>query len=44
MDFATTEEQNAIFDMAYDFGQENIAPFARQWNPKAPSPKISGPE
>ncbi|WP_170463891.1 acyl-CoA dehydrogenase family protein [Ruegeria arenilitoris] len=39
MDFATTEEQNAIFDMAYDFGQEHIAPFARQWEAEGTIPK-----
>ncbi|MCG7518436.1 acyl-CoA dehydrogenase family protein [Ruegeria sp. Ofav3-42] len=39
MDFATTEEQNAIFDMAYDFGQENIAPYARQWEADGTIPK-----
>lgn len=26
--FAPTEEQNAIFEMAFEFGQEHIAPFA----------------
>ena len=31
MDFALSEEQTAIFDMAYGFGQEHIAPFAQQW-------------
>jgi alkylation response protein AidB-like acyl-CoA dehydrogenase len=31
MDFALTEEQQAIFDMARDFGAEKIAPFAMQW-------------
>lgn len=31
MDFALTEEQTAIFDMAYAFGQDHIAPYARQW-------------
>jgi alkylation response protein AidB-like acyl-CoA dehydrogenase len=46
MDFALTEEQNAIFDMAHSFGQEHIAPFARQWEkdetiPKALWPKIA---
>ena len=30
MDFAQTEEQTAIFDMAYAFGQEHIAPFAAE--------------
>ncbi|WP_170425231.1 acyl-CoA dehydrogenase family protein [Ruegeria arenilitoris] len=39
MDFATTEEQNAIFDMAYDFGQVHIAPFARQWEAEGTIPK-----
>ncbi|CUH48312.1 acyl-CoA dehydrogenase family protein [Ruegeria atlantica] len=39
MDFAITEEQNAIFDMAHDFGQENIAPFARQWEAEGTIPK-----
>ncbi len=31
MDFALSEEQQAIFDMAYAFGQEEIAPHADQW-------------
>ncbi|KPQ07198.1 MAG: putative acyl-CoA dehydrogenase [Rhodobacteraceae bacterium HLUCCA12] len=31
MDFALSEEQQAIFDMAHAFGQEHIAPFARDW-------------
>nr|WP_170806275.1 acyl-CoA dehydrogenase family protein [uncultured Ruegeria sp.] len=39
MDFALTEEQTAIFDMAYAFGQENIAPFARQWEADGTIPK-----
>lgn len=39
MDFALTEEQTAIFDMAYAFGQENIAPFARQWEANGTIPK-----
>ncbi|WP_171121325.1 MULTISPECIES: acyl-CoA dehydrogenase family protein [unclassified Ruegeria] len=39
MDFAMTEEQTAIFDMAYDFGQENIAPYARQWEVDGTIPK-----
>ena len=29
MDFALSEEQAAIFEMAHAFGQDNIAPFAR---------------
>ena len=39
MDFALTEEQTAIFDMAHAFGQENIAPFARQWEAEGTIPK-----
>ncbi len=39
MDFALTEEQTAIFDMAYTFGQDNIAPFARQWEADGTIPK-----
>ena len=39
MDFALTEEQTAIFDMAYAFGQEHIAPFARQWEAEGTIPK-----
>ena len=31
MDFAPTEEQTAIFDMAFAFGQEQIAPHAQKW-------------
>lgn len=46
MDFALSEEQTAIFDMAHAFGAEHIAPFARQWDreeeiPKTLWPKIS---
>jgi alkylation response protein AidB-like acyl-CoA dehydrogenase len=32
MDFELNEEQQAIFDMARDFGAEKIAPFAAQWD------------
>ncbi|MDP5215977.1 acyl-CoA dehydrogenase family protein [Ruegeria sp. 2205SS24-7] len=39
MDFALTEEQSAIFDMAHAFGQEQIAPFARQWESDGTIPK-----
>ncbi|GGH25803.1 hypothetical protein SAMN05444007_103179 [Cribrihabitans marinus] len=39
MDFALTEEQTAIFDMAHAFGQEQIAPFARQWEAEGTIPK-----
>jgi alkylation response protein AidB-like acyl-CoA dehydrogenase len=31
MDFALSEEQQAVFDMARDFGQSRIAPHARDW-------------
>ncbi len=39
MDFALTEEQQAIFDMAYAFGQDNIAPHARDWEAQGTIPK-----
>ena len=39
MDFALSEEQQAIFDMAHAFGQEHIAPFARQWEGDGTIPK-----
>jgi alkylation response protein AidB-like acyl-CoA dehydrogenase len=39
MDFSLSEEQQAIFDMAYAFGQEKIAPFARQWERDGTIPK-----
>jgi hypothetical protein len=44
MDFALSEEQTAIFDMAYAFGQERIAPFARQWEAEGTIPKQLWPE
>lgn len=44
MDFALTEEQTAIFDMAHAFGQEHIAPFARQWEGDGTIPKTLWPE
>lgn len=44
MDFARTEEQTAIFDMAYEFGQERIAPNARQWEQDGTIPKDLWPE
>ena len=31
MDFALSEEQTAIFEMAHDFGQAEIAPHAQSW-------------
>jgi alkylation response protein AidB-like acyl-CoA dehydrogenase len=39
MDFALSEEQTAIFDMAYAFGQDAIAPNARQWEADETIPK-----
>ncbi|MGJ5618876.1 acyl-CoA dehydrogenase family protein [Sulfitobacter sp. MF3-043] len=44
MDFALSEEQTAIFDMAYAFGQENIAPFARDWEKAETIPKELWPK
>ena len=44
MDFALTEEQGAIFDMARGFGQEHIAPFARQWEAEGTIPKELWPK
>jgi alkylation response protein AidB-like acyl-CoA dehydrogenase len=44
MDFALTEEQQAIFDMAHAFGQEHIAPFARKWEAEGSIPKGLWPE
>jgi alkylation response protein AidB-like acyl-CoA dehydrogenase len=31
MDFALSEEQQALFDMARDFGRDRIAPHAAAW-------------
>ena len=39
MDFALSEEQVAIFDMAREFGAEHIAPFARQWEAEGTIPR-----
>jgi alkylation response protein AidB-like acyl-CoA dehydrogenase len=44
MDFALTEEQSAIFDMVHAFGQENIAPFARDWEAAGTIPKELWPK
>ena len=44
MDFALTEEQTAIFDMAYAFGQEHIAPHARDWEAQGTIPKDLWPQ
>jgi alkylation response protein AidB-like acyl-CoA dehydrogenase len=39
LDFSLSSEQTAIFDMAYEFGQEHIAPFARDWEKQGTIPK-----
>ena len=39
MDFALSEEQEAIFDLAYSFGHDNIAPFALTWEKQGTIPK-----
>lgn len=39
MDFALTEEQQSIFDMAHAFGQNNIAPHAAEWERQGTIPK-----
>ncbi len=46
MDFALSGEQQAVFEMARDFGAEHIAPHARAWEaagtiPKALWPKVA---
>ena len=43
MDFALSDEQQAIFDMAHAFGQEHIAPFARQWEREGCIPRALWP-
>ncbi|WP_135503334.1 acyl-CoA dehydrogenase family protein [Roseovarius aestuariivivens] len=44
MDFALSEEQTAIFDMAYAFGQDRIASHARDWEKAGTIPKELWPE
>ena len=44
MDFALSEEQTAIFDMAKDFGTTHIAPFAREWEAAGEIPKTLWPQ
>ena len=39
MDFALSEEQAAIRDMARDFGQERIAPHAQAWEAEGTIPR-----
>ena len=44
MDFALSEEQTAIFEMAYAFGQDEIAPHARDWEREGTIPKDLWPK
>jgi len=44
MDFGLSEEQQAIFEMAHAFGQEHIAPFARDWERQGTIPKELWPK
>ena len=44
MDFALSQEQQAIFDMSHAFGQEHIAPFARTWEAAGTIPKDLWPK
>ncbi|KIC25308.1 MULTISPECIES: acyl-CoA dehydrogenase family protein [unclassified Leisingera] len=44
MDFALSEEQQAIFDMALAFGQDNIAPHSREWEKAGTIPKTLWPQ
>ena len=44
MDFALSEEQSAIFDMAFAFGQDHIAPFAMEWEKQGTIPKDLWPK
>ena len=44
MDFALSEEQTAIFDMAKAFGEEHIAPFAKDWEQQGTIPKDLWPK
>ena len=44
MDFAPTEEQQAIFDTAREVGRERIAPHAREWEREGTIPRSLWPE
>ena len=44
MDFALSEEQQAIWDMAHGFGQEHIAPYALKWEKDETIPKDLWPK
>ena len=41
MDFALSDEQVAIRDMAREFGRERIAPHAQAWEAAGCQPKCS---
>ena len=43
MDFALSEEQQAIFDMAGAFGADHIAPHARAWEAEGSIPRSLWP-
>ncbi len=44
MDFALSDEQQMIFNMAFDFGQTEIAPHAREWEAAGTIPKALWPQ
>ena len=44
MDFALDGEQSAIFEMAHAFGQDRIAPFARDWERQGTIPRELWPD
>jgi len=44
VDFSLTDEQSAIFDMTYAFGQDEIAPHARDWEAAGTIPKSLWPK
>ncbi|MBE1293061.1 MAG: acyl-CoA dehydrogenase [Rhodobacteraceae bacterium] len=44
MDFALSEEQTLIFDMAKGFGEEHIAPHAQKWESDGTIPKELWPQ
>jgi alkylation response protein AidB-like acyl-CoA dehydrogenase len=44
MDFALSEEQDAIFDMARAFGEAEIAPHAQAWDKAGEIPKDLWPK
>ncbi|TCL09218.1 hypothetical protein BXY66_1263 [Shimia isoporae] len=44
MDFALSEEQTLIFDMAKGFGEEHIAPNAQKWEAEGSIPKDLWPQ